>query len=199
MGGEQLFFVNDPQHIKDILVTHNKSFMKGRGLAARQAAPRRRTADQRRRDPPAAAPADAAGVSSRSHRRLRRGDGRVRGSDAERRGSTARTLDVAGEMNRLTLSIVGKTLFDADVESQATRGRRRADRRHGHVLDDDAAVRRRASSGCRCRSCAAPAMARVRLDAIIYRMIAERRASGRDHGDLLSMLLARAGRRRRRR
>jgi cytochrome P450 len=33
-------------------------------------------------------------------------------------------------------------------------------------------------------------MARARLDAIIYRMIADRRASGRDHGDLLSMLLA---------
>src|SRR5882672_10216953 len=31
---------------------------------------------------------------------------------------------------------------------------------------------------------------RARLDAIIYRMIADRRASGRDHGDLLSMLLA---------
>jgi cytochrome P450 len=33
-------------------------------------------------------------------------------------------------------------------------------------------------------------MARARLDAIIYGMIADRRASGRDHGDLLSMLLA---------
>src|SRR5947199_9947211 len=32
-------------------------------------------------------------------------------------------------------------------------------------------------------------IARARLDAIIYDMIAERRASGRDHGDLLSMLL----------
>src|SRR5205823_371013 len=32
-------------------------------------------------------------------------------------------------------------------------------------------------------------MARARLDAIIYRMIADRRASQRDHGDLLSMLL----------
>src|SRR5207302_6887374 len=29
------------------------------------------------------------------------------------------TLDIAQEMNRLTLSVVGKTLFDADVESQA--------------------------------------------------------------------------------
>jgi len=33
-------------------------------------------------------------------------------------------------------------------------------------------------------------MARARLDSIIYQMIAERRTSGRDHGDLLSMLLA---------
>ena len=33
-------------------------------------------------------------------------------------------------------------------------------------------------------------MARAALDAIIYGMIAERRASGRDRGDLLSMLLA---------
>src|SRR3977135_3760128 len=32
MGGEEVFFVNDPQHIKDILVTHNRNFIKGRGL-----------------------------------------------------------------------------------------------------------------------------------------------------------------------
>src|SRR4029079_783055 len=29
------------------------------------------------------------------------------------------TLDMAREMNRLTLSVVGKTLFDADVDAQA--------------------------------------------------------------------------------
>jgi cytochrome P450 len=33
-------------------------------------------------------------------------------------------------------------------------------------------------------------MARARLDALIFGMIADRRASGRDHGDLLSMLLS---------
>src|SRR5262249_21280828 len=32
MGGEQVFFVNHPRHIKDVLVTNNKSFIKGRGL-----------------------------------------------------------------------------------------------------------------------------------------------------------------------
>src|SRR5258708_17530736 len=32
MGGEQLFLVNDPLLIRDVLVTHNRNFMKGRGL-----------------------------------------------------------------------------------------------------------------------------------------------------------------------
>ena len=32
--------------------------------------------------------------------------------------------------------------------------------------------------------------ARARLDAVIYRLIAEHRASGEDRGDLLSMLLS---------
>src|ERR1051325_6518508 len=32
MGGEQIFFVSDPALIKDILVTHNRNFIKGRGL-----------------------------------------------------------------------------------------------------------------------------------------------------------------------
>src|SRR5207245_8522180 len=32
IAGEQLFLVNDPQLIKDILVTHHKNFTKSRGL-----------------------------------------------------------------------------------------------------------------------------------------------------------------------
>src|SRR5260370_7379801 len=32
MGGEQLFLINDPVLIRDVLVTHNRNFMKGRGL-----------------------------------------------------------------------------------------------------------------------------------------------------------------------
>ena len=32
MGGEQVFLVSDPHLIKDILVTHNRNFVKGRGL-----------------------------------------------------------------------------------------------------------------------------------------------------------------------
>src|SRR4029450_368811 len=92
-------------------------------------------------------------------------------------------------MNRLTLSIVGKTLFDVDVESQAAAV--------GDALTAvmesfwmmmlpfaDVLERLPVPKLRRAR------MARARLDAIIYRMIADRRASGRVHGDLLSMLLA---------
>ena len=39
----------------------------------------------------------------------------------------------------------------------------------------------------------------ARLDAIVYRIIRERRAAGGDRGDVLSMLLAGAGRGRRQR
>src|SRR5215212_10277835 len=75
MAGEQLFLVNEPRLIRDILVTHHRNFTKSRGL-------------------------------ERS-KRLRR------------EGPAAGALDIAREMNRLTLSIVGRTLFDVDVQSQA--------------------------------------------------------------------------------
>src|SRR5207245_9286188 len=94
-------------------------------------------------------------------------------------------LDVAREMNRLTLSIVGKTLFDADVESQAAEvGEALTGVMESfwmmmlplaNVLERLPLPRMR-----RARH------ARAQLDKIIYRMIADRRESGRDHGDLLS-------------
>jgi cytochrome P450 len=188
MGGEQMYFVNDPQHVKDILVTHNKSFMKGRGLqrAKRVLGEGLLTSEgathlrQRRLMQPA------------FHRDRIAGYGQTMVSHADRLRSgwvDGRALDIAAEMNRLTLSIVGKTLFDADVESQALEV---GDALTG-VMDTfwmmmlpfaDLIERLPVPKLRRAR------MARVRLDAIIYRMIADRRASGRDHGDLLSMLLA---------
>ena len=92
-------------------------------------------------------------------------------------------------MNRLTLSIVGKTLFDVDVESQAAA----VGEALTAVMESfwlmmlplaDMLERLPVPRLRRAR------IARARLDAIIYRMIAERRASGRDHGDLLAMLLS---------
>jgi len=188
MGGEQLFLVGDPQQIKDVLVTNNRNFTKSRGLerSKRLLGNGLLTSEgafhlrQRRLMQPA------------FHRDRIAGYGRVMVEYADRMRrawSDGATLDVAREMNRLTLSIVGKTLFDADVESQAAAVGEALTGvvesfwlmllPFSNVIERLPVPRMRRAR-----------VARARLDAIIYRLIADRRASGRDHGDLLSMLLA---------
>jgi len=188
MAGEQLFIVNDPQQIKDILVTNNRNFTKSRGL-------------QRAKRLLGEGLLTSEGANHLRQRRLMQpafhreriaayADTMVAYADRTRQAwRDGATLDVAREMNRLTLSIVGKTLFDADVESQAA----------------DVGV---ALTGVMesfwttllpfaelLEHLPVPSLRRARasraqLDAIIYGMIAERRKSHRDHGDLLSMLLS---------
>src|SRR2546426_8012292 len=98
------------------------------------------------------------------------------------------TLDIAKEMMHLTLAIVGKTLFDTETEAEAERVREalsetmqgftRAMLPFAEFLDRLPLRRNRHYS-----------RARSVLDSIIYRIIDERRRSGEDRGDLLSMLL----------
>ena len=92
------------------------------------------------------------------------------------------------EMMRLTLGIVGKTLFDADVVSDAREVGRSNDCRHGplqhHHHSFFELIQKLPLPQLRRFDAA-----KARLDAIIYRLIEERRRSGRDRGDLLSMLL----------
>lgn len=188
MANEQVYFLNHPHYIRDVLVTHQKNFTKSRGLerAKRLLGEGLLTSEgaahlrQRRLMQPA------------FHRERIAGYGTVMAAHADRlcaRWTPGATLDIAKEMMRVTLSIVGKTLFDSDVESQADEV--------GVAVSEVMAtfwysllpfqglidrlplpVLRRGRAS------------RARLDALIYAMIAERRASGRDHGDLLSMLLA---------
>jgi cytochrome P450 len=98
------------------------------------------------------------------------------------------TLDVSEEMMRLTLGIVGKTLFDADVASDAQEvGEAMAaamDLFNTLTLPFFNLLQKLPLPQFRRFD-----NARLRLDAIIFRLIEERRRSGRDHGDLLSMLL----------
>src|SRR3989442_1895017 len=187
IGGETIFLVSDPHHIKDILVTHNRNFTKsrglertkrllGNGLLTSEGATHLR---QRRLMQPA------------FHRERIVGYGQtmVTYADRARRAWTdGATLDVAQEMMRLTLSIAGKTLFDVDVEKRAEE----VGRAMNDVMESfwttmlpfvDLLERMPIPKLRRAKA------ARRRLDKIIYGMIAERRASGRDHGDLLSMLL----------
>ena len=188
MGGERVYLVNDPALVRDVLITHQRNFTKGRGLqrAKRLLGEGLLTSEgavhvrQRRLMQPAfhrERIASYASVMTDYASRLR---------DSWQDGAT---LDISQEMMRLTLAIVGKTLFDKDVESQA----REVGRALSEVMRSfwiqmlpfydvlerlPIAALRRSREG------------RARLDAIIYGIIAEHRRSGQDRGDLLSMLLS---------
>lgn len=91
-------------------------------------------------------------------------------------------IDIAQEMMRLTLGIVGRTLFDVDLLDRAdTLGR--------DITTLQAWVVRQMRVPFRIPRFPAPAAALSRLNETIYRLIRDRRESGADKGDLLSMLL----------
>ena len=187
MAGEHLFVASNPAVIRDVLVTHNQNFHKSRGLerikillgegllTSEDAFHLR----QRRLMQPAFHRERIAAYASTM----------VAYGDRLRRAWTpGATLDVALEMSRLTLLIVGKTLFDADVESQA--------RDVGEAMSGlmDSFWTLMLPFGQTIQRLPIPHIrrgrkARERLDAIIYGMIRERRANLGDRGDLLSMLL----------
>lgn len=107
----------------------------------------------------------------------------------ERAYSRGQTFDASAEMMKLTLTVVARALFGAEVSQDAeaigravTIALEDADRRlQSYVVPPDwlpIPANRRFQA------------ARRMLDGIVYRIIDERRRSPRDTGDLLSMLLA---------
>ena len=98
-------------------------------------------------------------------------------------------VDVHAEMLLLALRIVGKTLFDTDVQNEVSKIATAVDSFMGFMplafLPFPGLIQK----------LPLPAMRRIRrgredLDQLIYKMIRERRTDPRDRGDLLSMLLA---------
>src|SRR3954454_24252374 len=188
MAGEQLFLVNEPRLIRDILVTHHRNFTKSRGL------------ERAKRLLGQGLLTSEGAMHLRQSRLMQAAFHRDRiaaiadvmtgyGDRLRQSWSYGATLDISREMNRLTLSIVGKTLFDVDVEAQAAavgEALTAVMESFWMTLLPFANVLERLPVPKLRRA----RLARARLDAIIYRMIADRRESGRDHGDLLSMLLA---------
>jgi cytochrome P450 len=188
LGPQPVFLLNNPDYIRDVLVTSNRNFMKGEGLqrAKRLLGEGLLTSEgefhlrQRRLAQPA------------FHRQRIAGYATTMVEYAARRRDQWRpgeTRDVAREMMRLTLAIAGKTLFDADVEGEADE--------IGEALTTTFALFNRLSLPFAQLLDRLPLpatrrfqKARGRLDATIYRIINERRASGEDRGDLLSMLIA---------
>jgi cytochrome P450 len=105
------------------------------------------------------------------------------------RWESGKVMDLHPEMLLLALRIVGKTLFDTNVEGEVQQIARAVDSFMGFLplafLPFPEVVLKLPF----------PLMTRIRqgqvyLDGLIYRMIAERRKDPRDRGDLLSMLLA---------
>lgn len=99
------------------------------------------------------------------------------------------TLALDRDMMRLTLEIVARTLFDAEVGSEADE--------IGQALSDAITMFARTSNPLAevlnripIPSTLRMRRARRRLDATIYRVIGEHRQRREDRGDLLSMLLA---------
>ena len=187
LGSQKVFLLNHPDYISDVLVTHNSSFMKGRGLqrAKKLLGEGLLTSEggfhlrQRRLAQPA------------FHRQRIAAYGQTMAELSARtreRWSDNETIAVDREMMRLTLAIAGKTLFDADVESEADEigaALTAAFQLFSTItLPFYGLLEKLPLPGARRFQ-----IARARLDATIYRMIEEHRRAGTDRGDLLSMLL----------
>src|SRR3712207_6641008 len=187
VGPQTAFFLNHPDYVRDVLVTHHERFHKGRALkrAKRLLGEGLLTSEEEfhRRQRRLAQPA--------FHRQRINSYGSVMAEYAERAGERWRdgeTLDVSAEMMRLTLAVVGKTLFDADVESDADEvGEALTEvmELFDYLMLPFAELLEKLPLPPQRRFL----RARARLDSVVYRIIEERRRSGGDRGDLLSMLL----------
>jgi cytochrome P450 len=180
------YLISHPDYIEDVLVNHPRKFVKGRVLQAnkRLFGNGLLTSEgdfwlrQRRLAQPA------------FHRTRIASYGEAMVRYAEQmleRWSHGAEVDAHQEMMQLTLNIVGKTLFDADVAGDA----REIGKTISMLLDFSSDFRRLIFTP---KWLPTPrniqtTLAIRRLNKIVFRMIAERRASGRDAGDLLSMLL----------
>src|SRR5262245_4407729 len=102
--------------------------------------------------------------------------------------SPGQVIDAHEEMMRLTLEIVGKTLFDTDVGGDAKEIGEALETAMRYTMESVAAILHPPLSWPTPRN-VRTRRAIARLDRIIYRIIQARRASGGDTGDVLSMLL----------
>jgi cytochrome P450 len=173
-----LFFVNHPDHIREVLVTQDRNFTKwfsvagfkivmGEGLFVSEGDFHMR---QRRLSQPAFHRERIAGYAEQ-----------MTAFSMQLRESwqAGQVVDVASEMNWLAMMIVGATLFGANVGADAEELRDAL----SEILDNfERSIVPQADQEDFDRALG-------RLDAVIYRIIRERRASNEDRGDLLSMLL----------
>lgn len=185
--GRHIYLLNEPEAIRDVLVTNDRKFKKGRGLQLARGLLGNglltSEGDFHRRQRRLSAPAF-------HHQKIARyAETMVTlAQQTSRRWQPGQQVDMAREMMRLTLAVAGKTLFDADVEQEADE--------IGSALSDSMRLFARTSSPfypliekLPLASNRRYAEAHRRLDQTVYRMIAEHRRNP-GHEDLLGMLLA---------
>ena len=188
MGGQAMYFVNHPDLIRDVFVVNADKFIKGRalqrtknllgnGLLTSEGSEHLR---QRRMIQPAFHRARIAEYSrSMVEFAEEMCDGWIDGE----------VRDIDKEMMRLTLRIVAKTLFGANIIDKADRVGRAMTTLvdlFNYLMLPFAEVLEKLPLPHSIRF----KRAKRDLDEIVYGLIAERRRTGEDNGDLLSMLLA---------
>ena len=193
LGWQHIVFLNDPEMIKEILINQPQNFIKertqrrmkillGEGLITSEGAFHMR---QRRIAAPAfhrqriQAYADNMVERARNMR------------DSWRENST---IEIGGEMMHLSLEIVARTLFNTDVTPEI-----RQINTEVNAIMDVYNLLIALPQAEKYLSAPIPGLmrfrrARKRLDAVVHRMIADRRrqqqTDNTDHGDLLSMLMS---------
>lgn len=187
MGGFPAYLLNHPDLIRDLLVTNNAKFKKGRALqrAKKLLGEGLLTSEgenhlrQRRMIQPA------------FHRQRIAEYAKAMVEYADKMANKwqdGETRDIDKEMMHLTLQIVGKTLFNADVENDATQvGQAMTNliELFNYLLLPFSELLEKLPFPQSKRF----NRAKETLDKVIYGIIDERRKSGADKGDLLSMLL----------
>ncbi len=189
LGPNHIVFLNDPEMIREVLVTKAGSFIKertqrrmkillGEGLITSEG-------ERHMRARRIAAPA--------FHRQRIAAYGDMMSARAATMRDEWRPgveIDAVSEMMRLALQVVARTIFDTDVTADV------------QTINDEvnaimnlynfliALPKAEALLHLPIPGLMRFKRARKHLDAVVHRMIEQRRAQGLDHGDLLSMLLA---------
>jgi cytochrome P450 len=190
IGPQAVYLVNDPEAIRRILVTDADNFIKGRALqrAKRLLGEGLLTSENpiHRRQRRLAQPAfHRQRITTYADKMV---ECALQTSAAWKSGES---VDIAQEMNRLALAIVSRTLFDTNTEETADEIEESLTSMlalfqylllpYTEILERLPLPQVRRFN-----------RARAKLDRVIYRIIAEHRASlraGVDRGDLLSMFL----------
>lgn len=187
-GPEEMFILNHPDDIRELLVVQHENFRKGegvmlldrmlgRGLITNDGPAHKR---QRRLVQPAFHRKRIAGYAAAMVDAARH-QARIWQDGAE--------IDMVEEMLHLTLVIVGRALFNTDVTAESDAFYEALDtameafRKIGLSGFGRMVERLPFPINARLRR------ARARLDQVAYRVIDEHRRAGTDQGDLLSMLL----------